>query len=151
MAVVDARFTSDVHGASAKNDSVPPQSNQGPDRYAVRLLKYVPAEIIVLYTGLSNVISAASKGSFWLCIPFTVGLVATYWYLWRMQSREIQKGVKRDGLCWTDIHISAAAFVVWAFSLGGPFTLIPSYPGWGPLTSGLLLPTFTFLAPLIKP
>lgn len=68
---------------------------------------------------------------------FVFGLIATYLYLWRVEK------VKKQ----TQLHISAVAYCVWVFAIGGPFVHLAWYD---PVYGGLLLPAYTFLIAVIE-
>jgi hypothetical protein len=148
VGVTTAGFTADSGEAAAEESSFSVDSK--PDKYVTRLLKYVPTEVIVLYTTINNIVlssSPAKQVTLW--IPFGICMVAVYVYLWRMQERDRRSGQKIDKICWADIHISGIAFIIWVLALGGPFVTLPSFDTWGHLTSAILLPTFTFFAPIL--
>lgn len=116
----------------------PRQPAGKPDDYSGRLLKYIPAEVVALYVALDTVIRSSPKfpiAVYWSVFVFCV--IATYLYLWRVQ--KVRKGLQ--------LHISAIAFCVWVFALGGPFAHLSWYD---PIYGGLLLPMYTFLAALIE-
>jgi hypothetical protein len=143
-----AEFPSDETGKTVPSS---PKPKDSPDDYFLKLAKYVPSEVIVLYTALNCTLRAAHKDNTILTVvPFILSLVGLYFYLYRMQEREMKSGDKLDKICWGDIHISAISFILWTSNLGGPIALIPGYSDWGPLACGLTLPAFTFIAPLLK-
>jgi len=119
---------------------VPEKEIGRPDSYTLRLLKYIPSEVIALYVGFNAAlrIFEGHPMIFWAqlyCLVF--GAIATPLYLWR-----IHKVRKRSQLA-----ISTIAFILWVFALGGPFKYLP---GYSPLWPALLLPSYTFLIALYK-
>jgi hypothetical protein len=112
------------------------------DDYVDRLLKYIPAESVALYLTLQGIILAGAADtpnlSTWLWFILGVGLIGTPWYQWR-----VLKIGKAEQLA-----ISAAAFGVWVFALGGAFESLSWYE---PFIGSLALVLFTFFAPLISP
>jgi hypothetical protein len=114
---------------------------QVPDEYLTKVLKLIPAEVVSLYVALAGIVGVAGQTVnapllFW--IVFVVCLVGTPLYLMRIAKVS-------DTL---QIGISTFAFIVWVFALGGPFASL----GWyQPIYGALLLPIFTFFAPMIMP
>ena len=109
-----------------------------PDKYSERLLKYIPAEVIALYLTLDAIVRSTEQ------IPilfywgiFVFGIAATYLYLWR-----VEKVNKKAQLV-----ISVGAFIVWVFTLGGPFTHLSWYD---PIFGGILLPMYTFMIAIVE-
>jgi len=123
-------------GALAEKPASPPPAR--PDDYTARLLKYIPSEVVALYLMLdgivrsSNVIGAVHWG------VFLILFVLTPLYLWRVQ--QVKKTLQ--------LVISALAFLVWVFAIGGPFALLSWYK---PLYGALVLPLYTFSVPIVDP
>lgn len=120
-------------------DVNPGQVAQRPDTYSDRLFKYIPAEVVTLYIGLSSVITSATNLSaavIWMV--FAVCLIGTPLYLWRMQ--DVRHPLQ--------LAISTVAFAVWIFAIGGPFLQWPDYK---PVYGALLLPVFTFFVAMLAP
>jgi hypothetical protein len=108
------------------------------DNYTSRLLKYIPAEVIALYVTLDAIIRSSENISIWIYWSvFIFGVVATYLYLNRVE--KVTKQIQ--------LLISAGAFMVWVFAIGGPFSHLAWYQ---PIYGGLLLPIYTFLAAIIE-
>jgi hypothetical protein len=112
-----------------------------PDDYQGRLLKYIPAEVVAVYVFLDGVLRSAAPG---LPIPiirwvvFVALLGGTWLYLQRVE--EVSRVQQ--------LLISTVAFVIWVFSLGGPFMTF----GWySPLYGAILLPLYTFSIPIFQP
>lgn len=111
------------------------------DRYADRLLKYIPAEAVVCYLfvlGVMEKLSGENEIRIFQWSVFVVFCILTAMYLWRVL--DVRKFMQ--------IAISVMAFVVWVFALGGPFALLPWYD---PVYGEILLPVFTFTIALIEP
>jgi hypothetical protein len=110
------------------------------DDYLAKLLKYIPAETIAVYTFIDGVIKSLSQAipAWILWVVFGVILVLTPVYLYRNQ------GVRKR----TQLGLSALAFAVWVFSLGGPFVTISGYKGY---YGAIFMPLFTFAIALINP
>jgi hypothetical protein len=115
------------------------QQQEKPDTYRERLFKYIPAEVVTLYVGLSTIVASAKDAPhvvYW--VVFFAGLIGTPYYLWRIQSVTAP----------TQLIVSTAAFAVWVFALGGPFADIAGYKQ---VYSAVLLPLFTFFVAGISP
>lgn len=109
------------------------------DDYKEKLLKYIPAEIIALYVTVYGIAKAAQENiPFELIawIIFGICFLGTILYLWR-----IEKDVT-----WSQVIISAIAFAVWVFALGGPFESLSWYNS---VYGAILLPVYTFFIPII--
>ena len=109
-----------------------------PDDYLTKIIKYIPSEVVALYITLYGVASAAKTEIPFVLITwliFVVGVLGTVLYLWRIAQ-------VNDRL---QIFISAGAFVVWVFALGGPFSNLLWY---NPVYGALLLPIYTFFIPI---
>ncbi|RLE76493.1 MAG: hypothetical protein DRJ44_03980 [Thermoprotei archaeon] len=110
-----------------------------PDDYLTRLVKYIPSEVIALYITLDGIISSAKteipfQTISWLI--FLICLIGTIVYKWRIY--EVKDTAQ--------ILVSAGAFIVWVFALGGPFATLPWYH---PIYGELILPIYTFFIPAI--
>jgi hypothetical protein len=109
-----------------------------PDDYVTKLLKYIPAEVIALYITLDALARSSGETQlqlYWFIFAF--GIVVTPLYLWRIQ--KVHKVLQ--------LSISTIAFFVWVFAMGGPFVHLDWY---NPLYGGMLLPSYTFLIPIIE-
>jgi len=108
------------------------------DTYSDKIIKYVPTEVIILYISLETILKSQQNTQYLLhWFIFIFGIVATYLYLNR-----IGKVVKTKQLV-----ISMLAFCVWVFAMGGPFSALSWYNS---IYGAILLPIYTFCAPLIK-
>lgn len=125
--------TAATPGASAALPPLPgPMKTVEADNYFSRLVKYIPTEIIAIYLTLHSVLLTGGTGDrlaylAWAIVGF--GALCTYFYLQR-----VQKVTKQAQLI-----ISCGAFLVWAFTLGGP-----GFEWFKPLYGALLLPAYTF-------
>ncbi len=109
------------------------------DDYIDRLMKLIPADTVALYLSLDGIVRSGLKGdpalSTWMWALFVVVTVGNVLY-WR------KTGV-------TDVVqyvVLTLAFVVWVFTIGGPFHDLPWYK---PFMGSVLLGLFTFFAPLL--
>jgi hypothetical protein len=115
------------------------------DTYFDRVIKYIPADIVsawVFVTAATNAASDDVPKATILWIAFVCGLVLTA--LWTL--KQTSEPGKPPAVAQT--VISTAAFGVWVFALGGPFTALPFYK---PLYGALLLVLFTLVVGLIVP
>jgi hypothetical protein len=120
----------------ALQEKPPPEP---PDGYRDRLMKYIPAEVVTLYVGLTTLVSTAKATPhllYW--VAFVVCLIGTPFYLWRIQ--KVTSAVQ--------LIISTLGFVVWASVMGEPFTSIHQY---NVVYGEFGLPVFTFFVALISP
>ena len=126
------------------------------DKYAARLVKYVPAESLAVFLAVNTAIvgwygfspdGSAEKnldGTFYgtVWVTFLLILAATPYYLWR--TREPDKPWKVNTV------VTTVAFVAWAYSIGG--AIFVSTGIYHPLIATLIAPLFTFLVPaFIRP
>jgi hypothetical protein len=103
------------------------------DDFLNRLMKYVPVEIIGVYTvievNLKSLVNPQNERS-WLMGLFIFGLVATFFYV-----KFYLKVVR-----YTQIFMTVLAFAVWVFSIGGWFTTLDFWKaGWGIIASVIYL------------
>lgn len=110
------------------------------DKYSDRLVKYIPAEVVALYVGVTAIVAGSGNAPHFLnWAIFVICLIGTFVYL-RVPPQNVTS--------WTQLCISTVAFAVWAFALGGPFADLSWYK---PVFGEVLLPIFTFFVGLIKP
>jgi hypothetical protein len=108
------------------------------DSYSIRLIKYIPSEVIALYLTLEGVLKSANLiNSMLHWAIFAFGIIGTFLYLWRVQ--QVSKKIQ--------LVLSILSFCVWVFAFGGPFASLFWYK---PLYGALLLPSFTFIIPIIN-
>jgi hypothetical protein len=105
------------------------------DEYFDRLLKYIPAEVVVCYifvTGLIQKLSGPVEMTIFQWSIFVIFCFLTILYLMRvLKVKKVQQ-----------LAISLIAFVVWVFALGGPFTQLAWY---NPVYGEILLPIYTLV------
>jgi hypothetical protein len=113
---------------------VPVGSDKKADQFTDRLLKYIPAEVVVVYVFVEGLIRNAPaevpRGKVLWGVFFFL-LAGTWVYLARVQ--RVSKKAQ--------LAISTLAFAVWVFSLGGPFQ---SFSWYNPFYGSVLLPLYTF-------
>jgi hypothetical protein len=113
------------------------------ERYDEKLLKLIPAETVAVYLSLQGVLMSAMAApaqaqrlNIWLWIIFVVMFMLNWLYL-----REFQRVTDPKQQA-----ILAAAFVVWVFTMGGPFRSLSFYE---PFMGSLALTLYTFVVPLL--
>ena len=116
------------------------------DSYLERVAKYVPAEIVAAYIAIIGFAANVSNGKqIAMIVAFSVCLIATPLYLWRMGKTSKVKAIH--------LAVSSLAFVVWAFAAGGtsgvfgPNGLDIYDPSW----ASIALIVFTLVSGLIEP
>lgn len=112
-----------------------------PDTYRDRLLKYIPAETVVIWIAVFGSVSALASGAEFFPLfarwVLVIGTILTWIYL------QYGEGV-HDGV---QLAISSAGFVVWVHAFAVlPFSALPYY---NPVLSAILLPVYTALVPLV--
>jgi hypothetical protein len=112
------------------------------DTYRERLLKYIPAEILVLYIAVFGIAYAmlAADPIFpmiarWVLIA---GIVATPLYL--LEAERVTD--------WVQLAISTAGFVLWGFALG--VVPLSEFTGYNQIVASFALPLYIFISPLIE-
>jgi hypothetical protein len=138
--VKKAQRREDAAGKLAAGGRKPPPKR---DDYSDRLIKYIPAEIVSVYLFVSGILRTAGdqvpastrNWLEWGVLIFLAGMTPVY--LRRLQ------GVRKKQQ-WAIVTVS---FVIWVFTLGGPFAQL----GWyRPLYGALLLPLYTFTIATFK-
>lgn len=108
------------------------------DNYLSRLFKYIPTEIIGVFIVTDSILKSQEYYNVILgLIVFVTLLIITPVYLFKVQ--QVTK--------YSQLVISSLCFVVWSFSIGGPFVAASWYD---PIQSALLLPVFTLLISLYE-
>lgn len=114
----------------------------GEDQYKDKLLKFIPADIIAIYLtlhGLVPVLPAdAPKRTLYWIIFFVILAIAIPWQ--RMVAK-IQK--------WPQVWIGFGAFIVWAITVGDPFTH-DNFSWYYNAYGAMILALYTFLIPLLE-
>jgi Kef-type K+ transport system membrane component KefB len=110
-----------------------------------RVAKYVPAEVLSFYLPANATIDAAAPADANARIGcyifiFILGLVCTTAFLFKAARPQRPPMVQ--------LIISSIAFVLWAYYLGGVFTML----GWhNNLIAAIALGSFTLVAGLVEP
>jgi hypothetical protein len=114
------------------------------DKYLDRVIKYIPSEIVGAWIALTGIIASAAAGptTVVLWVVFAIGVILTPIYIWRQTSEPGKKAAI------TQIVISACAFIVWVFALGGPFAGLGFYQPW---LGSVVLIVFTLIVGAVIP
>jgi hypothetical protein len=104
--------------------------------YRERLLKLIPSEIVAAYIFLQGVIPE-ENAKLGLLIVTAILLILTPFYLRKFEN--VTNLVQ--------VVITTFSFLVWVYSLGGPFEVWGIYQPW---IGAIVLVTWTLIVPLIK-
>jgi hypothetical protein len=108
--------------------------------YLDRLMKMIPGEVVALYLVGAGIIPR-EESRWWLVVWSVVCLVGLFALrIYGTTDRRESKGPQ-----WLNVFMSAGAFVIWIYSLGGPFVAFGLYK---PFLGSLLVLTWTFFIPL---
>jgi hypothetical protein len=112
------------------------------DKYKDKLLKYIPADVIAIYLTLHGFVptlppAAPRKTLYWIIFLLILALSVPW-----------QRKVAKIGN-WTQVWIGTGAFVVWAISVGDPFTT-DNFSWYYPAYGSMILALYTFLIPLFE-
>jgi hypothetical protein len=114
------------------------------DQYLERVAKYIPAEILAGYLTINGIIQSVNPDDpvlpYAAWTSFILCLVLTPIYFNALARAGQPK--------WLHITVSTLAFVVWAYALGGVFTLTGTYKPW---LASLVLVIFTLVSGLLEP
>jgi hypothetical protein len=113
------------------------------DEYSDRLIKYIPGEIVSVYLFVSGVLVTASGQ----ITPKTLnylqwGLFAFLFIMTPVYLSRVQAVKKKQQ--WAIVMIS---FVIWVFTLGGPFA---QFSWYHPVYGAVLLPLYTFTIAVVE-
>jgi hypothetical protein len=107
--------------------------------YLDRLLKMIPAEVVSLYLVGSGFIPTEQS------IVLTVWAVVCLVGLVLVRAYGTADTAKNEPTDWVHVAISSVAFVIWVYSLGGPFAAFNLYV---PYIGSLLVLAWTFFVPI---
>ena len=103
--------------------------------YKDRLLKLIPSEIVAAYLVLSGIIPQESA-KWGILLVSIVLLILVPLYLWRIHN--VKSCIQ--------LLFTAISFVVWIYSLGGPFEFWGIYKAW---IGSVILVLWTLIIPLV--
>jgi len=111
------------------------------DNYMAKLFKFIPAEIVVAFVTIDGIIRSITQISTWFYwIIFFLLLILTPLYIWRVTTESNKPPAVMQ------IIISTIAFIIWVFTLGGPFHYLSWYQ---PIYGAVLLPIYTLIIPIV--
>ncbi len=111
-----------------------PREIKEAQNYKDRLLKLIPSEIVAAYMVLAGIIPLASAKWGTLIVSIIL-LILVPFYLWKIHN------VTRS----SQIIVTSISFVVWVYSLGGPFQFWNLYRAW---IGSVILVLWTLIVPL---
>jgi hypothetical protein len=109
------------------------------DFYLDRLLKMIPAEVVSLYLVGSGFIPTDQS------IVLTIWAVVCWIGLVLIRAYGTADTRHNKPTDWVHVAISSVAFVIWVYSLGGPFVLFNLHV---PYLGSLLVLAWTFFVPI---
>jgi len=108
--------------------------------YFGRVMKMVPVEVIGLYLGIAGFIPDKEKVWQLVWALLCLGCVIPSRIL-GTQDREKGKGID-----WVVVVLSCVAYLIWVYTIGGPFKSFNIYHA---IVAGALSALWTFIVPLI--
>lgn len=124
----------------ARRDPTPAPGTE--DTYLERVFKLIPSETIAVYLFIEGILLSALSGSeqetqlvTWLWAVLVILLIGNFFYLMRLLN--VTDPVQHV--------ILALAFIVWVFTIGGPFQYLSFYQ---PFMGAVILGLFTFFVPI---
>lgn len=105
--------------------------------YLGRLLKLIPSEIVAVYLAIQGIIPAKSQKLGLLIISVVLFILTPFYLRLAQKVKSIPQ-----------IALSSLSFVVWVFSMGGPFVHFFQYDPW--ISSVILFLWTTFIPQFVK-
>ena len=131
---------------------------EDPDKQKLteQIVKYVPLEVVGFYVpalaGLATLKTLYTNDppivySILQWIIFLLAFGGTFYYIHKKAVEELGKKsiTSKNARALMKAGISSVAFIIWAITLGGPWSFLVHFEAIGVL----LIPTFTFLSPII--
>ena len=149
--VSDAREDSNPErggpGANASN-AARSQKEKSPsvasDQFLAKVAKFVPSELVAPYLAISGILLTSSDllvKPVGICC-YVLFQVYTPIYMYRISKRELRS----EKVCRIQAAMSSIAFLVWAYSIGGIFSLL----GWHrPFLASILLILFSVASGMV--
>ena len=129
-----------IRRSGVRATAVPPGSGEQFKGYLERLVKMIPAEVVGLYLIGSGFIPEGERVG--LLVWSIVCLIAVV----VVRAYGTADPEKNQTPQWSLVFISSGAFVIWLYSLGGPFKL---YDLHVPYIGSLLVLAWTFFVPIV--
>jgi hypothetical protein len=111
--------------------------------YKDRLLKLIPGEVVATYITIDGIIPPGEAMAKWVALIVALILLLAI-PLYMIKIYEVKS--------WKQIGFTMGAFIVWLYSLGGPFelwTLPSNLPLHVPFIGSILLILWTLLVPIV--
>ena len=119
---------------------IPPSGDEQLKSYLDRLLKMIPSEVIGLYLVGTGFIPKEELAA--ALVWMVVCLIAVFVVrIYGTSDKAINKGPQ-----WLSIVLAALAFLIWTYSLGGPFVTIGIHR---PYLGSLLILAWSFFVPIL--
>ena len=118
-----------------------PDPVSGPDRvrsYFERVMKMVPTEVVTLY--LAGMTLIPEKETVVQIVWASLGLAGVFLARF-FGTRESERNKPVD---WVVLVLSCVAYLIWVYSLGGPFKSLGIFL---PYVAGLMILLWTFITP----
>ena len=123
--------------------AAPPVPPITEDKYKDRLLKYIPADVIAIYLSLQGFVAMLQPPAPIRVLHWAVfGLILVVSIPWQRRVAKIGK--------WPQIWIGTGAFLVWAVTVGEPFTAATLGSWYQSAYGAMILALYTFLIPLLE-
>ena len=136
------------------------QQVEDPDKQKLyeQILKYIPLEVVAFYVPALAALatlktlyfgtnSPSIAYSILLWVIFLLASAGTFYYIHKTATADLENKVieNKKQRAMIKAGISTVAFVIWAITLGGPWSFLVYYEAIG----ALAIPSFTFLSPVI--
>jgi ABC-type proline/glycine betaine transport system permease subunit len=114
--------------------------NESVSQYFERLMKMIPGEVVGLYIVGSGLVPSENRWTLTIWTLFCLVAVVVV-RAWGTADPTQQLGPQ-----WTAVVISSVSFLIWVYSMGGPFA---AYGIAVPYIGSLLVLAWTFFVPLV--
>ena len=114
--------------------------NEAVTQYFERLMKMIPGEVVGLYIVGSGLVPSENRWALttWALICFAAVVVVRAW--------GTADPTERLGPQWPAVAIASVSFLIWVYSMGGPFAAFGIYV---PYIGSLLVLAWTFFVPIL--
>ena len=122
-------------------------SGANEDKYATRILKYIPAESVAVYLGIQSFMKVPDdqilEFKIWWVFVYSIILVLTPVYIWKLHQK---------GKPWIlQAIFSTVGFVVWSYALHNPNTLSPFAAIYDSNLAGICVILYPFVVGAFSP
>ena len=113
--------------------------------YLDRIIKYIPAEVIMLYLVLTGLVAMMDGPMLWLeIVIFAIGIGAVILHL--LVHRKMNNN---DPISTVQVVISVCSFIIWVFALPGGF--MSQFDWYQAAYGAMLLTVFSFVIAMVNP